>query len=160
MTPSPASRSKLRYYLVTLIAVAGLLIGIGIGRETPGARASRARAKLQAGLSLQEGLLAVPDADRVFSLVAVAQPEGLGRTSKLQFLGPSGVRVVARNRLSKSGTVTLHEALAQLSGELASLEPGGNPEHEGQLQGWRVELDFGDEVRATLRLSPEGKLLP
>jgi hypothetical protein len=148
--PSP-KRSKLRYYLVGVLAVAVVLLGVGLGAPSARGAAERSRAALEAGVSIQEGLLAIAPEDRRFSLVVVAQPESLGRTSTLRFDGEAVV-VAARNRLSKSGRVTLHEALAQLSGELASVDEG--------LKGWRVELDFGDEVRAEVLLSPEGKILP
>lgn len=158
MTDPPSPRSKLRYYLAIVIALALVLVGIGVGR--PGAVAERARAAFREGISIQEGILAIAPEDRRFSLVAVAQPETLGRTSTLRFEGESVV-VAARNRLSKSGRVTIHEALAQLSGELAALEvPKQDAASAGQLSGWRVELDFGDEVRVELRLSPQGKILP
>lgn len=147
-TPTP---SKLRYFLVGGIALLTVLIAIGVQARAPQAAAERARAALRPGISIQEGLLAIAPEDRRFSLVVVAQPEALGRSSTLHFEGEA-VRVVARDKLSKSGRVTLHEALAQLSGELASAE--------GELTGWRAELDFGDERRARVPLSALGQILP
>ncbi len=149
-SPTPAP-SKLRYYVVALVALVVVLVAIGVGARAPQAAAERARAALRPGISIQEGLLAIAPEDRRFSLVVVAEPDTLGRSSTLHFEGDA-VRVVARDRFSKSGRVTLHEALAQLSGELASVS--------GQPLGWRAVLDFGDELRTEVRLSPQGEILP
>lgn len=62
------------------------------------------------------------------------------------------VEVRARDHLSKSGRVSLHEALAQLSAELASAEPG--------LAGWEAELSWSEEAKAVVVLSPEGRIQP
>ena len=149
-SPTPAP-SRLRYYVVGVVALAVILAAIGVRSRAPQAAAERARAALRPGISIQEGLLAIAAEDRRFSLVVVAEPESLGRSSTLHFEGDA-VRVVARDRFSKSGGVTLHEALAQLSGELASVE--------GQPLGWRGVLDFGGELRTEVRLSPRGEILP
>lgn len=149
--PSSPRRSRLRFYVVALVALLLILVTVGVRVRAPEAAAERVRAALRPGISIQEGLLAMAPEDRRFSLVVVAQPEGLGRSSTLHFEGEA-VRVVARDKLSKSGRVTLHEALAQLSAELASTE--------GKLAGWRAELDFGDGRRATALLSARGQILP
>ena len=154
MSP-PGARSKLgRGKIGRSVAVAlALLLGAGLlvefGLPDPGP--AHVRSALRPGKTLQEGVLAIAPEHRRFTFHLRSLPRGEVKTSTLRLKGES-VRVTARDRLSRSGEVELNQALAQLSGEIATAPKS--------VTGWELLLSWDTQPEASvgIELSPEGKI--
>jgi hypothetical protein len=148
--PQP-SRSSARPRRIAALALA-LLVGVGLlvefsSNPTP----QHVRDALRPGLSIQEGILAIPAEHRRFTLQLRSLPAGEFKTSALALEGESAV-VTARDPLSRSGRVDVHQALAQLSGEIATVDTS--------ISGWEIQiaLDADTKLPLDVQLSRGGAI--
>ncbi|MBL4846780.1 MAG: hypothetical protein JKY65_14755 [Planctomycetes bacterium] len=143
--PSLWTRKPFRAAVVVGALVAlGLFVQFGV-HQGP----AKVRQAFQPGKSVQEGVLAIPSEHRRFRFNLRSLPSGRFTTSLLEFEGES-VLVTARDALSRSGRVEVNQALAQLSGEIATTD--------SSVTGWEIHLGWDSQPLspAGVQLSREG----